>query len=127
MARPVELLHGLDHGEPQQVHQVLLGACPASLLEQFALVIGIEVVLAAVIAARVLGDEFVLVVDHEPLGVLVYSRSCRITYDCRATDITSGFSVIASNLPATPPLNSYSGTTAAGSGPWYYVIAVEVP
>jgi hypothetical protein len=56
-------------GEPQQVHQMLLLAGLALLPEQLALVVGDEAVLMAVIPPGMFGDELVLVVDDQPLGI----------------------------------------------------------
>jgi hypothetical protein len=35
------------------------------------------------------------------------------------------FSVLSSNIVATPTLNSYTDSTATASGPYYYKIMVE--
>jgi hypothetical protein len=37
------------------------------------------------------------------------------------------FSLLATNIAATPPENAYTDTNAAGSGPYYYHVAVETP
>jgi hypothetical protein len=45
----------------------------------------------------------------------------------RSTNLcTDGFSyLVRTNIPATPPINTETDTTAAGSGPWYYRVWVE--
>jgi hypothetical protein len=40
-----------------------------------------------------------------------------------ATNLSSGFSLIASNLTATPPLNSYQQTVPSGGAGYYRVVA----
>lgn len=46
-------------------------------------------------------------------------------YDvARATDLTGGFAVIATNLPATPPLNSYTDTNPPTEFPRFYRIRI---
>jgi hypothetical protein len=41
----------------------------AALLQKHAFVLGVQIVLVPVVPARVLGDELVLVIDHQPLRV----------------------------------------------------------
>lgn len=44
----------------------------------------------------------------------------------RATNLASGaFSPFQSGIPADPPLNTHTDTTAAAEGPWFYRVVVE--
>ncbi|MDD5520359.1 MAG: hypothetical protein PHI84_06010 [Kiritimatiellae bacterium] len=43
----------------------------------------------------------------------------------RSTNLIQGFSVIDSNIPAVPPVNSYDDVSATNSGPYFYKIIVE--
>jgi hypothetical protein len=44
----------------------------------------------------------------------------------RTTDLTPGFNqVVGSNLPATPPMNTFTDTNAMGKGPFFYRIRLE--
>lgn len=43
----------------------------------------------------------------------------------RSTNLMEDFSVLSSNIVATPTLNSYTDSTATASGPYYYKIMVE--
>jgi hypothetical protein len=45
----------------------------------------------------------------------------------RSTNLCAdGFSyLVRTNIAATPPINSETDTTAAGSGPWFYRVGVE--
>ncbi len=43
----------------------------------------------------------------------------------RSIDLSSGFSALASNITATPTVNSYTDTTATASGPYYFRVQVE--
>lgn len=44
----------------------------------------------------------------------------------RTTDLTPGFNwVVGTNLPATPPLNTFTDTNAVGKGPFFYRIRLE--
>jgi hypothetical protein len=45
----------------------------------------------------------------------------------RSTNLnTDAFSyLVRTNIPATPPINSETDTTAVGSGPWFYRVGVE--
>ena len=50
------------------------------------------------------------------------NRSYRLE---RSTDLLSGFSAIQTNLPASPPRNTYEDSTATGPGPYFYRLRVE--
>jgi len=45
----------------------------------------------------------------------------------RSTNLsTDGFGyLVRTNIPATPPFNTETDTTAVGSGPWFYRVGVE--
>jgi hypothetical protein len=53
------------------------------------------------------------------------SQSNRWYSVLRATSLLDGFEEIAGCLPATPPLNVYTDTTAAATGPRFYRIGLE--
>ena len=43
----------------------------------------------------------------------------------RSSDLTTGFTVVAADLSATPPLNTILDPTATGPGPWFYRIRTD--
>lgn len=43
----------------------------------------------------------------------------------RATNLSSGFSPLATNLPAIAPQNQYTDSAATGSGPYFYRLQVQ--
>lgn len=56
------------------------------------------------------------------------SLSTRVYTITRASDLGAGFvDTIAASLPATPPLNTYTDTTAAADQPAFYSISVRIP
>lgn len=58
------------------------------------------------------------------------SASNRIYQLHRSTnlaEVSGGFGVLATNLNATPPLNTYTDTTAGAEGPYFYRVQVELP
>lgn len=63
---------------------------------------------------------------EETVPTLQWTSSANRTYAVlRATDLTQGFTKIASGIAATIPVNTYRDETATGSGPYFYKIAVE--
>lgn len=60
-------------------------------------------------------------------GLLIrWSSESNLNYRLeRATNLMSGFSPIRTNIPAFPPLNIHTDTTAIGVGPWFYRVEVE--
>jgi hypothetical protein len=42
----------------------------------------------------------------------------------RSTNLPAGFSLVESNIIATPPLNTYTDVTATGRGPYFYKVGV---
>ena len=54
-----------------------------------------------------------LVVRWASVDGVAYSLS-------RGTNLFSGLENVASNLPATPPFNTYIDSNATGFGPFYY-------
>lgn len=58
------------------------------------------------------------------------SASNRVYQLYRSTnlaDVSGGFGPLSTNLPATPPLNTYTDSTAGASGPYFYRVQVELP
>lgn len=43
----------------------------------------------------------------------------------RATNLNQGFSILATNLPATAPQNQFTDTTSTNTGPYFYRIQVN--
>ena len=61
-------------------------------------------------------------------GIVVQWRSVsnRVYHLSRSTDLNGEFHRISSlDIPATPPLNVYTDTTAIGTGPYFYMVEVE--
>lgn len=56
---------------------------------------------------------------HSASGRLYRVQRCD-----RLTDLLAA-STLASNLPATPPMNVYTDLTVSGSGPWFYRVGLE--
>ena len=65
----------------------------------------------------------------EGTGLVVRWRSAAdVQYRLnRSTNLsTDGFGyLVRTNIPATPPMNSETDTTAVGTGPWFYRVGVE--
>jgi hypothetical protein len=61
-----------------------------------------------------------VVVEWPSVGLRLYRLD-------RLSNLTAGASALnlASNLPATPPLNVHTDRTAVGRGPWFYRVGVE--
>lgn len=76
------------------------------------------------------GSALKAVLDSKPEGVGVVLK-WPSTYPgqryqiWRCSDLTTGFNVIQTGIPATPPVNSFEDTTATGIGPYYYKIKLE--
>ena len=63
-----------------------------------------------------------------PSGGLIikWSSSVGKTYSVhRTTDLSQGFTPLATNLLATAPQNEYTDSTATGAGPYFYRVAVN--
>jgi len=43
----------------------------------------------------------------------------------KSTDLMQGFSLVASNIVATPPVNTYQDNTATNSGPYFYKVSIQ--